>query len=98
MIFYGVEPTSAACLLSQYSGLGTLASGIIAWFFRNIELSQAQKTLIPALIVVYLTGTIISALGALSGAMKAVWPTTGLYFLFALGYSYFQFLKKSQAG
>ena len=97
MILYGVEPTSAVCLLSQYSALGTLASGLIAWFFRNIELSYAKKTLIPALIITNLTGTIISVLGAMSGAMKAVWPTAGLYFFFALGYSYFLFFKKSQA-
>jgi hypothetical protein len=97
MMLHGMEPTPAVCLLAQISGLGTLAAGLVTWFFRNIEISQAKNTLIPALLTANSIGTIISVMGAISGAMKGIWPTAGLYFVFALGYFYFQVTKTKSA-
>ena len=93
MSMYGVEPNQAISLLAQYSGLGSVATGIVPWFSRNLELSQAQKTVIPAMLVTSVIGTIISVLGTLSGTIKAGWLTSGLYFVFALSYTWFLFSK-----
>lgn len=90
---YGVESSSAVLLMAQYSGLGSLAIGLVTWFSRNIEFSLAQRTLIPALLITNVVGTIISVLGTISGEMKAGWPVVGLYLFFSLGYSYFQFFR-----
>ncbi len=94
LIMYGVDPNPAVLLMAQYSGLGSIAIGLLTWFFRNIEYVQAHKTLIPALLITYVVGTIISIIGAISGIMKVGWPVVGIYFIFSLGYFYFQFFKK----
>ena len=93
LTMYGVNPDAAISLMAQYSGLGSIAIGLITWFFRNIEYKQARKTLIPALLITYLIGTIISITGTVSDIMKVGWPVVGIYFIFTLGYLYFQFSK-----
>jgi len=93
LVMYGVDPNSSVTLMAQYSGLGSIAIALITWFFRNIEYSQARRTLIPALLITYVIGTIISVLGAISGIMKVGWPVVGLCFVFSLAYFYFQFFK-----
>jgi hypothetical protein len=90
---YGVELNPAILLLAQYSALGTISMGLISWFSRNMELSLAQKTIIPALLICNIIGIIISAIGALSGAIKFGWITAGLYLIFAVGYAWFRFNK-----
>jgi hypothetical protein len=40
---------------------------------------------------------IISISGIISGVMKGGWPVVGIYLLFALGYAYFQFFKRSNS-
>jgi hypothetical protein len=95
MSLYGVEPNPAISLLAQYSGLGSFALGLVSWFSRNMELSLAKKTIIPALLISNIIGMIISAMGALSGAIKSGRETAVLYFIFAVGYAWFLF-KKSQ--
>jgi hypothetical protein len=93
LTMYGVDPNSAVSLMAQYSGLGSIAIGLVTWFSRNIAYSQAHRTLIPALLITHVIGTIISVLGTISGIMKVGWPVVGLYFVFSLGYFYFQFFK-----
>jgi hypothetical protein len=93
LIMYGVDPNSAVTLMAQYSGLGSVAIGLITWFSRNIGFAQAHKSIIPALLNTHVIGIIISLMGTISGTMKTGWPVVGIYFIFSLGYFYFQFLK-----
>jgi hypothetical protein len=93
MSLYGVEPNPAISLLAQYSGLGSVALGLVPWFSRNIELSQAQKTVIPAMLLCNIIGIIISILGTLSGAIQLGWVTAGLYIIFSIGYAWFLFTR-----
>lgn len=90
---YGVEPGASVELMAQYSGLGSLAIGLLTWFARNVRDLQTRRALIPALLITYVIGIIISLLGTISGVMKIGWPVIGIYLLFALGYAYFQFIK-----
>ena len=96
MSLYGAEPDAAISMLAQYSGLGSVALGLVPWFARNMELSEAQKTIIPALLICNLIGVIITVLGSLSGALKMGWPTVGLYCVFAVGYAWFLFSKSQK--
>jgi len=93
----GVDPDPAISLMAQYSGLGSLAIGLITWFSKNMEVSQARRTLVPALLITYVIGTLISILGTTSGIMAVGLPVVGLYFIFALGYFYFQFFSVKTA-
>lgn len=93
MSLYGAEPNAVISMLAQYSGLGSVALGLVPWFARNMELSLAQKTVIPAMLICNVIGVLITVLGSLSGALKMGWPTAGLYFVFAMGYAWFLFSK-----
>jgi hypothetical protein len=93
LTMYGMDANSAVLLMAQYSGLGSIAIALVAWFSRNIDFAQAHKTLIPALLITHLTGIVISIQGTISGIMKAGWPVVGIYFIFSLGYFYFLILK-----
>ena len=97
LTMYGVYANSAVLLMAQYSGLGSIAIALVAWFSRNIEFAQARKTLIPALMITHLIGIIISILGTISGIMKVGWPVVGIYLIFSLGYFYFLILKSKSS-
>lgn len=91
---YGVAPDPSAALMAQYAGLGSIAISLIAWFGRNIKESQARNTLLPAFLITYVIGVIISVLGTISGIMKVGWAVVGIYLLFASAYGYFLLLRR----
>jgi hypothetical protein len=93
MSLFGVESNPAISLLAQFSGLGSVALGLVPWFTRNMELSKAKETIIPAMLICNVIGIIISVLGTLSGAIKIGWLSSGLYTVFAVGYAWFLFSK-----
>ncbi len=94
---YGVDSSPAASLMGQYAALGTIAMVLVAWFARNVEDRKAQRAIILAFLITNFIGVIISVLGIISGVMKHGWPVVGIYLLFALGYSYFQFFKRGDS-
>ena len=92
---YGVTPGPSAGLMAQYAGLGSVSICLIAWLSRNINETQAKRTLIPAFLATYVIGVIISIMGTISGIMKVGWAVVGIYLLLAFSYGYFQFVKKN---
>jgi hypothetical protein len=90
---YGVSGDPAAELMAQYAGLGSIAVALVAWCARNVADRRAQRAITLAFFVTCVIGTVISALGVVSGVMKAGWPVIALYLLLALGYAYFQFMN-----
>lgn len=96
MSFYGVEPNTAISLLARYSALGSVALGLVPWFSRNMELSQAQKTIIPAMLICNVIGIIVSVSGSLSGTINGGWSLTASYLVFVIGYAWFLFTKSQK--
>ena len=94
---YGVDANPAASLMGQYAALGTIAMALVAWFARNVEDRKAQRAIILAFLITNIIGVIISISGIISGVMKHGWPVVGIYLLFTLGYSYFQFFKRGDS-
>ena len=94
---YGVDANPAASLMGQYAALGTIAMVLVAWFARNVEDRKAQRAIILAFLITNIIGVIISISGIISGVMKHGWPVVGIYLLFTLGYSYFQFFKRGDS-
>jgi hypothetical protein len=94
---YGVDSNPAASLMGQYAALGTIAMVLVAWFARNVEDRKAQRAIILAFLITNIIGVIISISGIISGVMKHGWPVVGIYLLFTLGYSYFQFFKRGDS-
>jgi len=97
MSLFGVESNPAISLLAQFSGLGSIALGTVPWFSRKMELSLAQQTIIPAMLICNVIGILISVLGTLSGAIKMGWLNLGLYTIFAIGYALFLFTKAEKS-
>jgi hypothetical protein len=93
---YGVELGREVIMMAQYAGLGSVAIGLVAWFSRNVEDIKAQRAIILAFLITYAIGIIISVQGTISGVMKVGWPVIILYLVLALGYAYFQFMKRSE--
>jgi len=96
MSLFGVESNPAISMLAQFSGLSSVSLGLVPWFSRKMELSQAQKTIIPAMLICNVIGVIISVLGSLSGAINLGWITAGLYLIFAISYVWFLFSKSQK--
>ena len=94
---YGVDANPAASLMGQYAALGTIAMALVAWFARNVEDRKAQRAIILAFLITNIIGVIISISGIIYGVMKHGWPVVGIYLLFTLGYSYFQFFKRGDS-
>jgi len=92
---YGVESDPAVQLMAQYAGLGSLVIALLAWFSRNVKDPKAQRAIVLAFLITYVTGTIVSLLGTLAGTMKIGWAVVGLYLLFAMAYTYMLLIKKS---
>jgi len=92
---YGVESDPAVQLMAQYAGLGSLVIALLAWFSRNVNDPKAQRAIVLAFLITYVTGTIVSLLGTLAGTMKIGWAVVGLYLLFAMAYTYMLLIKKS---
>ncbi len=93
LLLYGVEPGASVFLMAQYSGLGSLAIGLLTWLFRNVKDVPAQKAVVISLIITFLIGIIISILGTISGVMKVGWPVVVIYLLFCSTYAYFWIFK-----
>ena len=93
MSLFGVGTDPLISMLARFSGLSSVALGIVPWVTRNMDLSQAQKTIIPAMLICNVIGIIITVLGSLSGAIRQGWLSTSLYFIFAAGYAWFLFKK-----
>jgi len=96
MSLFGVESNPAISMLAQFSGLSSVSLGLVPWFSRKMELSQAQKTIIPAMLICNVIGVIISVLGSLSGTINLGWITAGLYLIFAISYVWFLFSKSQK--
>jgi len=93
---FGVESNPVISMLARFTGLGSVALGLVPWFTRNMELSQAKKTIIPAMLICALIGIFISVSGLLSDGIKMGWPPAGLYLVLAVGYAWFLFSKSKE--
>jgi hypothetical protein len=93
MSFFGVESNPAILLLARFSGLSSVAIGIVPWFARNMGLSLAQQTIIPAMLICNVIGIIITVLGSLSGAIEMGWLSLILYAIFTIGFAFFLLTK-----
>ena len=93
MSLFGVGSDPLISMLARFSGLSSVALGIVPWVTRNMDLPQAKKTIIPAMLICNVIGIIITVLGSLSGAIKQGWLSIGVYTVFSIGYAWFLFVK-----
>jgi hypothetical protein len=95
---FGSALNPAGVLMMQYGGVWLIGLGLLAWFARNANDSQARKAIILAFLICYSIAFIVALLAQLNAVLNAFgWGTVGLNLVLALGYGYFQFAKPGAA-
>lgn len=93
---FGVETDPVISMLARFTGLGSVALGLVPWFARDMELYQAKNTIIPALLICAVIGIVVSVLGLLSDGMKMGWPPAFMYLVYAVGYAWILFSRSQK--
>jgi len=89
-----IVPTMA---IAQFFDTAMLTLGLLLGFAKDVTGEVVQRHIGIALLIGSLAGTLVTILGAVSGALRAnAWIAIVLYVLFGLGYAHLVFLKKPQ--
>jgi hypothetical protein len=92
---YGIAPNPATVYLGRLFGALILGFISILWFARNSGESEARHAIVIGGLVGWGVGLIAALLGQFTGAVNNLgWLNVVIYFLFALDYGYFLFVKK----
>jgi len=96
MSFYGATLSPGEVLIARLFGGTLLGISVLTWSARNAGDSDARKAIILSRFVCETLGFIAALIGQLAGAVNALgWSTVAIYFVFALAFGYFQFMKPS---
>ena len=96
MSLYGISLSPGGLIIARLLGAALLGYAVLTWCARKAEDSEARKAIILSIFISDAIGFIVALIGRLSGAVNAFgWSTVIIYLLLALGFGYFQFIKKS---
>ena len=96
MSLYGASLSPGGLIVARLFGASLLGFAVLTWCARNVEESEARRAIIFALFSSESIGFVMALIGQLSGAVNALgWSTVIIYFVLALGFGYFQFVKES---
>ena len=96
---YGPEVGPALNYVAQLFGAALLAFAVLTWAARNVLDSEARRAILLALFVGDGVGFVVALIGQLGGVMNALgWSTVVIYLLLAIGFGYFRFMAKPDAG
>ena len=98
LALYGITLSPGGILIARLFGAALLEFALLSWLARNAGDSEARKAIILAVFIGEAIGFVVVLLGQLMGEVNALgWSTVAIYFLLALGFGYFQFMKPSTA-
>jgi hypothetical protein len=80
-------------IIYQLWGTALIGLGMLTWFARNTKEFGVQRAIALSLFITYGISCIIAIRGQFAGANDLGWSTVALYFLLALGFGYFRFIK-----
>ena len=84
-------------LIAQLLGASLVLPGLLSSFAAGMTDVGARRSVVISLFVFQVIGFAVSLLGMLSKVMSvAGWAVVGLFLIFALGYTYFLFMKQSE--
>lgn len=94
LVPYGVTTNVTGLSLGRLLGAAYLGFGLIAWFARNSEESEARRAIVSGFSFGFAIGCVASIYSQLNGASNALgWLNVVVYLLLALAYGYFLFNK-----
>jgi len=92
----GVNVNASINFVAQLLGATLIVPGLVSWFARDMSDVSARTSVARSLLVFEIIGLAISSLAMLSKVMSATgWSIVGLFLFFALGYTYFLFIRQS---
>jgi len=93
---YGATLSPAGAVVAQLFGSALIFVGLLCWFARKASESEALRAIVLASFLESTLGFIVALLAQLSGVLNVLgWSNVALYLSLALGYGYFQLVKKS---
>jgi len=92
---YGITVTDAGIVLARLFGAAFLGFTVLNWSARNAADSEVLRGIVFANLLMDAVGFVVTLLGQLAGLANALgWSFVALYLLFALGFAYFQFMRR----
>jgi hypothetical protein len=96
MSLYGVTLSTAGVAIGRLLGAAFVGFGYLRWTARNSKWSDLLGAIVMSAIIEDSIGFIVVLKAQMAGVMNASgWSVVVLYGLFALGFGYFYFQKKS---
>lgn len=84
-----------AIFISRLLGAALLTYGFVGWLARDAGPSDARRAIVLGFFISIAIGFIIVLAAQLTGVMNTLgWALVALYFLMALDYGFFYFVKK----
>ena len=95
---YGIALDRAGTLVAQLFGAALIGFAVLNWFARNLTDREAQRAIVLANLSSDVVGFVMILIGQLAGVANALgWSSVAIYLLLALGFAYFQFMKREAA-
>jgi hypothetical protein len=92
---YGITVNDAGILIARLFGAAFLGFTVLNWSARRAADSEVLRGIVLANLMMDAVGFVVTLLGQLAGLSNALgWSCVALYLLFALGFAYFQFVKR----
>ena len=92
---YGITVSDAGIVLARLFGAAFLGFTVLNWSARNAADSEVLRGIVLANLLMDAVGFVVTLLGQLAGLANALgWSFVALYLLFALGFAYFQFMRR----
>jgi len=93
---YGITADRSVAIMSRFFGAALINIGLIAWFARFIVDPVGRRSIILAGLIGDVIGFFVALQGQMNGDVNSLgWSTVIIYGLFAIGFAYFQFARKS---
>ena len=93
---FGIEQSPSGLFIGRCFGMSLIAIGLLSWFARNVEDTEAQQAIILAFLISDIIGVILCIFGTLNGLMSSFgWVAVGKYLFLSLGFAYFYFKNRN---
>jgi hypothetical protein len=87
---FGATLNPAGVLMMQFGGAWLIGLGLLAWLIRDVDEPETRRSLVTALLVMYVVASAVALLGQLAGALNALgWMLVALNGFLTLSYGYF---------
>ena len=91
---YGHAPSAGLSYLAQLLGAALLSFGLLTWAARNASDSEARRAILLALVIGYAVGFVLALISQFRGVENVLgWSTVATYFLLALAFGYYRFVR-----